>query len=773
MPTFVSAGVFVQEKDDSLYAPAISPTIIGIVGTATKGALNEAVLITNEGQLVDTFGIPRTKDLGMHSAVEALKAGRLVYFVRVAGASASTGLVTIADDGSVATAASVTSSNTEPFNFLGANSVESPASVRTATVSFDVDNTGGGASRVDIEIVGNQATIDSGNTETFDFDNVDGTQVRLGIAIDSGPVQTITFAAADALISDFTAVTAEEVAAVINDQLEGGGARAITGGAVVQIFSDTYGNNSSVQISAGTPNANDAVDGLSFALTVEAIASDPFANMGAITAAELAAEINGDASVAATANGSAQVVVSTTATGVDKTIQALTTAPNTAIGTGTGQINFPTILNSGTDSGASANTVRFNAATNGSHSSRISVRISDSAAVAGAKKLEVLLDSVLIETFDKLDKTGSIVGASDMETILETGDAEQGPSEYIVMADLAVSGGNPTNGTHALSAGDDGDNWVAGTVIGTDTGLTVTGMQIFRDPDNIFINILAVPGISYAAVIAEALDICSTRGDCMAVVDPPTGLSPQQVVAWHNGDATVGAVTVDQESRTETNTTTFNSSYGAMWWPHVTVFDKFNAQNIVVPPSSVVMRTIAHTDNVADPWFAPAGPQRTQAQAVLALEQNPTLGERDLMQLPGNNVNPIANVSGVGVVIMGQKTLQRAPTSLDRVNVRRLLLAAEKVVAQAVFFLIFEPNDAVLHRRFVNLVQPVFEDIKARRGVYDFRVIMDSTTTTDLLVDQNTALGKIFLQPTKAAEKIIVSFNLVPTGANFDEFAAS
>lgn len=157
--------------------------------------------------------------------------------------------------------------------------------------------------------------------------------------------------------------------------------------------------------------------------------------------------------------------------------------------------------------------------------------------------------------------------------------------------------------------------------------------------------------------------------------------------------------------------------------------------------------------------------------SVLAIEQNPTLGERDLMQLPGNNVNPIANIAGVGTLIMGQKTLQRAPTALDRVNVRRLLLSVEKVVAQAVFFLTFEPNDGVLWRRFVNLVTPTFEDVKARRGLYDFRVIMDSTTTTNALIDQNTAVGKIFIQPTKAAEKIIVSFNLVPTGVNFEEFA--
>ena len=121
---------------------------------------------------------------------------------------------------------------------------------------------------------------------------------------------------------------------------------------------------------------------------------------------------------------------------------------------------------------------------------------------------------------------------------------------------------------------------------------------------------------------------------------------------------------------------------------------------------------------------------------------------------------------------MGQKTLQRAPTALDRVNVRRLLLAAEKVVAQAVMFLTFEPNDAMMWRRFVNLVTPLFDDIKARRVLFDFRVIADSSTTTPTLIDQNTFLGKIFLQPTKAAEILIVSFNIIPTGVELQEFAS-
>jgi hypothetical protein len=359
-----------------------------------------------------------------------------------------------------------------------------------------------------------------------------------------------------------------------------------------------------------------------------------------------------------------------------------------------------------------------------------------------------------------------------MVTTINNGSTNYTASDLVVALDLNVVGGAPANSTYTLSAGNDGDNWTSGSVIGSIIGSVRTGMQIFRDPDQIYINLLSTPGISYVAVIAEGIDIASTRADCLYIADAPSNLDAEDVVKWHNGDSSVTAV-VDQENRTETNSTTFNSSYAALYWPFLTMFDKYNDTNHSMPPSALVLRTIGYTDAVADPWFAPAGPNRTQGQSVLDLSFNPSQGERDLMQMPGNNVNPVASISGVGVVLMGQKTLQRAPTALDRVNVRRLMLAIEKVVAQTVFFLMFEPNDSVMWRRFVNLVEPPLKDIKSRRGLYDFKVIADSSTTTPLLIDQNTFLGKIFLQPVKAAEKIVVSFNITPTGTNFQEFVTT
>lgn len=774
--TFVSAGVYIQEKDDSLHAPALSPAIMGIVGTATKGPLDTPTLVTSEGQLIDIFGVPRTKDLGVQAAVEALKTSRLVYYVRIAGPSNAAGLIDVNDAGSGATPACIgPSANGGPFNLVG-GSTESPVGTRTTQIDINYDNDGLGTTNIQAVFAAVQATTNnSPGAAAYDLNGIDGgNDVLLTVRVNGGPVQTITFSSADPLISAFNAVTPAEVAAVLNDQIIGGEARF--SGNVVTIASDRFGSGSTVQVTGG--NANTV---LVFATTLQSGSGD-VADLSAVTALEIQTVVQADSSGDLVVNiGVGQEVTICTATdGADREVEIIS-ASSPAVGASP-LINLTPLDSTvtGTDTSAAAATVRFTAASVGSHSSDISVRVTASTNIVGAVKVEVLFRGVLVETFTDLAKSPSPpAGSLDLITVINSGsgDGAQDASDFIVASDLNPTGENPAVGTYTLSAGDDGDDWTPGTVVGTDVAGVQTGMQNFVSPDTIDINLLATPGISYAAVIAAGITIAEGRADTLYVADAPLGLTPQEVVQWHNGDNSIGAVTVDQEGRTETNTTQFVSSYAALYYPFVKVFDKFNPRGgadgdgqIFIAPSSVILRTIAFTDQVADPWFAPAGPSRTQATSVLDLELSPSLGERDLMQLPGNSVNPIANIPGQGITIMGQKTLQRTPSALDRVNVRRLLLLAEKAVARAAFALLFEQNDQVMWRRFINLVSPLFEDIKARRGLIDFRVIADDTTTTPVLIDQNTFLGKIFLQPTKSAEKLIVSFNLVPTGANFEEF---
>ena len=136
----------------------------------------------------------------------------------------------------------------------------------------------------------------------------------------------------------------------------------------------------------------------------------------------------------------------------------------------------------------------------------------------------------------------------------------------------------------------------------------------------------------------------------------------------------------------------------------------------------------------------------------------------------GEVVNPIVNFPGEGITVWGQKTTQRRNTALNRVNVRRMLNFAKKVIATSVRFLVFEPNDELTWRRFIHITNPVLESIKGRRGLYDFKVICDETTNPPELIDQNQMRGIILMKPTKTAETITIDFTLLSTGAQFNEF---
>jgi uncharacterized protein len=132
-----------------------------------------------------------------------------------------------------------------------------------------------------------------------------------------------------------------------------------------------------------------------------------------------------------------------------------------------------------------------------------------------------------------------------------------------------------------------------------------------------------------------------------------------------------------------------------------------------------------------------------------------------------NNVNPIANFPATGTVVFGQKTLQKKASALDRVNVRRLLIALKSYIGQVANNLVFEQNTAATRNNFLAQVNPYMESVQQRQGVYAFKVVMDASNNTPDVIDRNQMVGQIFLQPTRTAEFIILDFNVLPTGAEF------
>ena len=208
-----------------------------------------------------------------------------------------------------------------------------------------------------------------------------------------------------------------------------------------------------------------------------------------------------------------------------------------------------------------------------------------------------------------------------------------------------------------------------------------------------------------------------------------------------------------------------NTSYAASYWPWVQTVDPNTSQLVWVPASTLVAGVYAYNDNVSEPWFAPAGINRGGLSTVVRAEKKLTQANRDTLYT--NKVNPIATFPWTGVVVYGQKTLQTKASALDRVNVRRLLIALKSYIGQIANNLVFEQNTIATRNSFLAQVNPYLESVQQRQGLYAFKVVMDSSNNTPDVIDRNQLVGQIYLQPTKTAEFVYLNFNILPTGVSF------
>ena len=188
-------------------------------------------------------------------------------------------------------------------------------------------------------------------------------------------------------------------------------------------------------------------------------------------------------------------------------------------------------------------------------------------------------------------------------------------------------------------------------------------------------------------------------------------------------------------------------------------------KNEFVPASVVIPGVYAFTDGAAAPWFAPAGLTRGGIPNVIQAERKLTRSQRDTLY--NANVNPIATFPGSGISVFGQKTLQKKPSALDRVNVRRLLIELKKFVGDVSRTLVFEQNTNVTRNRFLAQVNPYLTSVVEQQGLYAYRVVMDDTNNTADVIDRNQLIGQIFIQPAKTVEFVVLDFTIEPTGATF------
>jgi hypothetical protein len=273
-------------------------------------------------------------------------------------------------------------------------------------------------------------------------------------------------------------------------------------------------------------------------------------------------------------------------------------------------------------------------------------------------------------------------------------------------------------------------------------------ISLMTNQDDYQFNVITIPGLNIADNATQntaLVNVVQSRGDAIAVLDTrPYGA---------------------QISQTITSAQAINSSYAATYWPWLQTIDPGTGQLVWVPASTMIPAVYAFNDSVSEPWFAPAGINRGGLDTVVRAERK--LSQTNRNDLYVDNVNPIATFPGTGVVVYGQKTLQKKASALDRVNVRRLLIALKSYISQVANNLVFEQNTIATRNQFLSQVNPYLESVQQRQGLYAFRVIMDDSNNTPDVIDRNQLIGQIYLQPTKTAEFIYLDFNILPTGATF------
>jgi hypothetical protein len=293
------------------------------------------------------------------------------------------------------------------------------------------------------------------------------------------------------------------------------------------------------------------------------------------------------------------------------------------------------------------------------------------------------------------------------------------------------------------------------------------------DPELVEMNVMSMPGLTNTGLTDRILDLSERRADTLGIIDIEGGYVPpadranqgQDYDATNKGDAETAARTFANRQ--------VNNSYGATYYPWTRVRDSETGTSFFCPPSVPAIGTLSYSQAVSELWFAPAGFNRgglsagTAGIAVVGVTEK--LSSRDRDKLYEANINPIASFPSEGLVVFGQKTTQQTRSALDRINVRRLLIYVKKEISRISNGLLFDPNTEITWERFKGQAIPFLDSVKARLGLEDYKVVLDSTTTTPDLIDRNVMYAKIFLKPTRAIEFIAVDFVITNTGAAFED----
>lgn len=709
MPNFVSPGVYTIEKDISDYAPSINTSIVGVVGFASKGPTNKPTLITSQSNLLRTFGNPSEDILGqgLEGALEILEQTNSLYFVRCATDSATDASATLSLG---SCPAFMLSSN----NYGVANSL---------TLRVQVYDNNGVPKFTQNSGVGKDFVIPASLAAT----QAQAIRKIIGGALDSDYVGMYELGTSAAIIGSF----AGSGASLTVSACTGTSFNAANGtSALMAIYAPSAGNATFGM--SGTPASALTVYGQTFETTgangVSYLIESLYPGGGYNGGINLAGDTSGN-SITLTPLGSQSFVVVVNEAGT-----ALENFKVSFVGSGA---FIEDIINTG-ETNATSEVIKGNLVKGGSDAT--------AAELAGfTGTLQSLVGTSLFNTTTRFLTPASNPTGQGTPTTFTTITDAGGRFIKLIETTTNLAGGNN---------GDSGDATTA--LIGNATAEPKTGMQSLDDA-TLNIGMALIPGIHTQAVQNELITLAERTQNFMALVAPPYAIGTvQDAIDWTNGKST---------STANARTAAINSSYAAVHWPWVKVFSVFDGKDRWYDPSIFAARQMAYTDSIADSWFAPAGFRRGRLTKPTEVEVKLNQGDRDSLYSGGNIVNPIVSFPQQGITIFGQRTAQREPTSLDRINVRRLMIYIRKVILLATQRFVFEPNDEFTWAQIEGVLNPFLDDIRRRRGITEFKVVCDETTNTPLRIDRNELWTKVLIKPTKTAEILIFEINLTNQSA--------
>ena len=296
-------------------------------------------------------------------------------------------------------------------------------------------------------------------------------------------------------------------------------------------------------------------------------------------------------------------------------------------------------------------------------------------------------------------------------------------------------------------------------------------LETVADPELLDFNVLAVPGLTNEGLTNYQMELCEDRRDALAVIDLPDVYTPFS--EEYNSDKTQRANRNIAGTVTALRARRVDNSYACTFYPWVQTRDTNSGQTVWVPPSVAMMGVLGSSQAKADVWFAPAGFNRgglsDGAAGIPILNVASRLSSKERDALYDGHINPIASFPSSGIVVFGQKTLQMKASALDRINVRRLVIFLKKQISILSTQILFEQNVQATWDRFKGLIEPFLANVKTRYGISEYRLILDETTTTPDLIDQNILYAKIMIKPARAIEFIAIDFIIANTGASFDD----